>query len=150
MKAQALVSLLSGVLFGAGLLVSGMTDPAKVVAFLDLAGAWDPSLAFVMGGAIGITLPVFQWVNRSSSRPLLGKTFHLPTRRDLDAPLIGGAVLFGIGWGVAGLCPGPAIANLYTLTPQAVAFVVAMLVGMWLYDRLASRPPSPRSRSAAT
>lgn len=125
----------SGLLFGAGLLVAGMTDPAKVIGFLDLAGRWDPSLAFVMGTALCITLPTFQLL-KHRSRPLLEDRFHLPTRTDLDPQLLGGATLFGIGWGIAGLCPGPAVAALATGSPQVLAFVVSMAAGMWLKDRL--------------
>lgn len=152
MNSQSLIALVAGTLFGAGLVVGGMTDPGKVLGFLDLAGQWDPSLAFVMGGAICITLPVFQLMKRRS-RPLLDTRFHLPTRTDLDPALLGGAALFGIGWGIAGLCPGPAIANLVHGTPQALAFVVAMVLGMWLRDRVAAisarRARSPERPVAA-
>jgi uncharacterized protein len=145
MNANALVSLVAGTLFGAGLVIGGMTDPGKVIGFLDLAGRWDPSLAFVMGTALCVTLPVFQLVVRRRSQPLLDVRFHLPTKTDLDPQLIGGAVLFGIGWGIAGLCPGPAIASLVSGTPELVAFVAAMMAGMWLHDRIrasgASAPP---------
>ena len=133
----ALIALLAGVLFGAGLALGGMTDPGKVVAFLDVAGRWDPSLAFVMGSALLITFPVFAWVRRSP-RPLFAERFQLPTRRDLDPQLLAGAALFGIGWGIAGLCPGPAVANLAAGSPQILLFVVAMVGGMWLRDRTAS------------
>lgn len=151
MNANTLLSLVSGTLFGAGLVIAGMTDPAKVLGFLDLAGAWDPSLAFVMGAAICVTLPVFQFVIKGRSQPLLDRRFYLPTKKDLDRPLIGGAVLFGIGWGIAGLCPGPAIANLVSLKPQVLAFVAAMLAGMWLRDRLAaSGGAAGRPAAAAT
>lgn len=138
MNLQSLVSLIAGTLFGAGLVVGGMTDPGKVIGFLDLAGQWDPSLAFVMGSALCVTLPVFQLVIRKRSRPVLGARFFLPTKTDLDPKLLGGSALFGIGWGIAGLCPGPAIANLVSGTPEVLAFVVAMIAGMWLRDRVAS------------
>lgn len=137
MNAQSLVSLISGVLFGAGLVVGGMTEPAKVIGFLDLAGAWDPSLAFVMGSALCVTLPVFQFVIKGRQQPLLATRYFLPTKTDLDPRLIGGSVLFGIGWGIAGLCPGPAVASLVSGSPQVLAFVVAMIAGMWLSDRVA-------------
>lgn len=137
MNLQSLVSVIAGVLFGAGLVVGGMTDPGKVIGFLDLAGRWDPSLAFVMGAALCVTLPVFQLVIRKRSRPLLGSRFFLPTKTDLDPQLLGGSALFGIGWGIAGLCPGPAIANLVSGAPEVLAFVVAMVAGMWLRDRVA-------------
>ncbi|MGQ0621922.1 MAG: DUF6691 family protein [Panacagrimonas sp.] len=138
MNLQSLVSLIAGVLFGAGLVVGGMTDPGKVIGFLDLAGQWDPSLAFVMGAALCVTLPVFQFVIRKRSRPVLGSRFLLPTKTDLDPQLLGGSALFGIGWGIAGLCPGPAIANLVSGAPEVLAFVVAMVAGMWLRDRVAA------------
>lgn len=131
------MSLVSGLLFGAGLALGGMTDPGKVVAFLDIAGAWDPSLAFVMGSALLVTFPVFAWVRRST-RPLFAERFQLPTRRDLDPQLLVGAALFGIGWGIAGLCPGPAIANLAAGSPEILLFVATMVAGMWLRDRTAA------------
>lgn len=131
------MSLVSGLLFGAGLALGGMTDPGKVVAFLDVTGAWDPSLAFVMGSALLVTFPVFAWVRRSA-RPLFAERFQLPTRRDLDPQLLLGAALFGIGWGIAGLCPGPAIANLAAGSPEILLFVATMVAGMWLRDRTAA------------
>lgn len=137
---KPLVALASGTLFGMGLMLSGMTDPAKVIGFLDLAGRWDPSLAFVMGGALCVTFPTFQLL-KSRTAPLLGERFYLPTRKDLDAPLIAGAVLFGVGWGIAGLCPGPAIANLAFGSPEVLGFVVSMIAGMWLRDRIAAKSP---------
>lgn len=130
---KGLVSLACGVLFGFGLALGGMTDPAKVVGFLDLAGRWDPSLAFVMIGALMVTLPSFQFLIRRG-RPLLETRFFLPARRDLDGRLMAGASLFGIGWGLAGFCPGPAIAALYTGSPQVLAFVLAMIAGMSLSE----------------
>lgn len=133
----ALVSLIAGLLFGAGLALGGMTDPGKVIAFLDVTGQWDPSLGFVMGSALLVTFPVFAWVRRAG-KPLLAERFQLPTRTDLDPHLLTGAALFGIGWGIAGLCPGPAIANLAAGSPQILLFVVAMVGGMWLRDRSAS------------
>lgn len=150
---KGVVALVAGLLFGAGLALGGMTDPAKVIGFLDLAGRWDPSLAFVMGAALCVTLPTFQLI-KGRSRPLLEDRFFLPTRRDLDAPLIGGAVLFGIGWGWAGLCPGPAIANLSTGQPEVLGFVATMIAGMWLRDRVAALsaggPPIPHGPVAKT
>ena len=136
----AIVALVSGLLFGAGLALGGMTDPGKVIAFLDVAGAWDPSLGFVMGSALLITFPVFWWVRRSQ-RPLFAERFQLPTRQAIDRPLLIGAALFGIGWGIAGLCPGPAIANLAAGSPQVLLFVVTMIAGMWLRDRTAGNTP---------
>uniref|UniRef100_UPI0035194115 DUF6691 family protein n=1 Tax=Qipengyuania mesophila TaxID=2867246 RepID=UPI0035194115 len=125
----ALPSLVSGTLFGAGLTLGGMTDPARVRGFLDLFGDWDPTLAFVMGGAVIVMAIVWRVVPRMAA-PLFEEQFHFPTRKDFDARLIGGAALFGIGWGIAGLCPGPGIAAL-VIAPQAAAiFVLAMLSGM--------------------
>lgn len=144
---KGLIALLSGLMFGAGLAIGGMTDPAKVIGFLDLAGAWDPSLAFVMGSALLVTVPTFQLL-KGYGEPLLGGRFYLPTKQDLDPKLIGGAILFGTGWGLAGLCPGPAIANLWTGSPQVLAFVVAMVTGMWLRDRVANLQLSLRSGAA--
>ena len=126
-------ALLSGLIFGAGLVISGMTQPTKVLGFLDVFGVWDPTLAFVMGGALAVALPGF-WLARSRERPLLAKQFRWPTRKDIDAPLVSGAVLFGIGWGLVGLCPGPAIVNLATFMPQVFLFAVAMAVGMVALD----------------
>lgn len=134
---RGLVAFVSGLLFGAGLLVGGMTDPAKVIGFLDLAGHWDPSLAFVMGAALCVTLPTFQLL-KGRNRPLFEERFFLPTKTDLDPQLLGGAALFGIGWGIAGLCPGPAIANLASGSMEVLGFVAAMIAGMWLRDRLSA------------
>ena len=125
-----------GALFGLGLLLSGMTNPAKVLAFLDLAGAWDPSLALVMAGAIAVALPMFAAARRRS-RALLDGPLHLPTNSRVDRRLILGSLLFGVGWGLAGICPGPAIVLVASLVPQAVLFAAAMLAGMALYEWLA-------------
>lgn len=130
-----LVALLSGLLFGIGLAVSGMTDPAKVIGFLDITGAWNPQLAWVMGGALLVTLPAFHWILRAG-KPWRAPAFVLPTRQDLDRPLILGSLLFGIGWGLAGYCPGPAIASLALHPGSAGAFVLAMAAGMILHRRL--------------
>lgn len=126
----------SGLLFGLGLAVSAMVNPAKVIGFLDLAGNWDPSLALVMIGGLGITAPAFQLILKRD-RPLLETRFFLPTRKDLDRHLIGGAVVFGIGWGLAGLCPGPALTSLVTLNGPLLLFVAAMVVGMVLHRVMA-------------
>ena len=126
---RALIALLCGLLFGAGLAYSGMSDPARVQAFLDLFGQWDPTLAFVMGGAM---LPMaVAWVIKSRlSAPLAAPTFDLPGTTKLDRPLAIGAILFGMGWGIAGLCPGPALADLAIAPGDVAPFVVAMFVGM--------------------
>lgn len=125
----AIASLASGTLFGAGLALGGMTDPARVRGFLDIFGNWDPTLAFVMGGAVIVMAIAWRFVPQMAG-PLLDERFHLPTKSDLTPRLIGGAALFGIGWGVAGLCPGPGIAALVIEPAAAAIFVLAMLAGM--------------------
>lgn len=125
----------TGGLFGFGLAWSGMTNPARVLAFLDVTGDFDPTLALVMGGALAVTFPAFAWILKRP-RPLLAPAFRLPTATRIDAPLIGGAALFGVGWGLAGLCPGPALAGLVTGSPQVLLFCAAMLAGQWLAGRL--------------
>lgn len=127
-------ALLSGLVFGFGLVISGMTQPAKILGFLDIFGVWDPTLAFVMGAALAVSLPGFYFARRRE-RPLLTARFRWPTRSEINAPLIAGAALFGIGWGLVGLCPGPAIVNLATFLPQILVFVVAMGAGMLALDR---------------
>ena len=128
-----LTSLLSGLVFGCGLIVSGMADPAKVLGFLDLAGAWDPSLVLVMGGAVGVGLIAF-FVAGRRSLSWLGAEMRLPTAREIDRRVVVGGLLFGVGWGVAGFCPGPAVVALGLGEPKAFAFVAAMLVGMVCFD----------------
>jgi uncharacterized membrane protein YedE/YeeE len=124
---------LIGVLFGLGLIISGMTNPAKILAFLDIAGAWDPSLIFVMGGAVLVGLIAF-YLAKNRTQSFLGGAMHIPTRRDIDRPLIIGSALFGVGWGLAGFCPGPALVSLGSGELKALVFVVAMLGGMLLFD----------------
>lgn len=145
---KLLVALTAGALFAVGLVLSGMTQPAKVIGFLNVGGlldaqrfgAWDPSLAFVMGGAVCVTLVAFAITPRPGCKPWLAERFELPTRRDIDARLVAGAALFGIGWGLAGYCPGPALASLLGGGLDALAFVAAMLGGMVLArSRLVSR-----------
>ncbi len=131
-------ALLSGLIFGLGLIAGGMTDPAKVKAFLDLAGAWDPSLAFVMGGAIAVGVFAFAAARRRS-RSLSGDAMEIPTSTVIDARLLIGGVLFGAGWGVGGFCPGPAIVAAGSGLSQAWIFVVAMLAGMLVHDRWLAR-----------
>ena len=121
--------LVSGTLFGAGLHISGMTDPHRVRGFLDLFGVWDPTLMFVMGGAV-LVMAVAWRLQKHMAHPVFAQKFSLPDRRDLDAPLLLGAILFGIGWGVAGLCPGPAIAVLALSPLQIWPFLLAMIAGM--------------------
>ena len=135
---SALAALLGGLVFGLGLLLSGMGNPVKVQNFLDLAGHWDPSLALVMGGAVGLALPVFAWARRQR-RALLGGPMQLPMARQIDGRLLAGSALFGIGWGLAGFCPGPALMNLATGHVEVWLFVAAMLAGMWLHALLERR-----------
>ncbi|MBK3758402.1 YeeE/YedE family protein [Stutzerimonas frequens] len=135
---RKLTSFAAGLLFGLGLLLSGMANPAKVIGFLDVAGAWDPSLALVMVGAIATALVPFTWAKRRE-RSLLDAPMRLPSKRELDGRLIGGSLVFGIGWGVAGICPGPAIAVLLSGHWQVVLFVLAMLGGMLLFSALERR-----------
>lgn len=125
----SITALLSGLVFGLGLLLSGMGNPAKVQNFLDFSGQWDPSLALVMGGAIAIGLLAFTWA-KTRSKALLGDLMQLPASQSIDKRLITGSAMFGVGWGLAGFCPGPALMNLATLQPEIWLFVAAMLVGM--------------------
>lgn len=131
-------AFLAGLVFGFGLLLGGLTNPAKVLAFLDLAGAWDPSLALVMAGAIAVAAAPLNWA-RTRKQSLLGAPMQLPVKRTLDARLIGGSLVFGVGWGIAGFCPGPAVALVSTGRWQVLLFVVAMLVGMYLLAKLEGR-----------
>jgi uncharacterized membrane protein YedE/YeeE len=126
-------SLVAGLLFGIGLIVSGMADPAKVLGFLDLAGAWDPSLALVMAGAIAVGTVAF-WIAGKRTLSLLGLKMNLPSARQIDRRLVGGSLLFGIGWGIAGFCPGPALVALGMGQAKAAVFVLAMLAGMLLFE----------------
>lgn len=138
-----------GFLFGAGLAVSGMTNPAKVQGFLDLAGEWDPSLAFVMAGAV-LSFAIGARLVQRRARPIAGASFPAPAERRIDLRLLSGAALFGIGWGLAGFCPGPAVANLGALRFEALVFVPAMIAGMWLAQRGfgADRAPADRGRAS--
>jgi len=124
-----LFSLMAGMIFGAGLSISDMVNPLRVLNFLDVAGSWDPTLAFVMAGALVVTALGYRLIFRRKA-PLLDAKFHLPTQSQIDLPLVGGAALFGVGWGLAGMCPGPALTDLVTLEPKVLVFVGAMLVGM--------------------
>ncbi|KJS07034.1 MAG: hypothetical protein VR73_09465 [Gammaproteobacteria bacterium BRH_c0] len=133
MNKTLLSSFLVGVIFGAGLLISGMANPAKVLGFLDLAGLWDPSLALVMGGAVAVGLVAFTFAGKRTLS-LLGEPMRLPTRRDIDKPLVLGSLGFGVGWGLAGFCPGPALVALGAGEIKAVVFTVAMLAGMGIYE----------------
>jgi uncharacterized protein len=143
MNMAVLVQFIIGLIFGLGLVLSGMSDPAKVLNFLDFAairtGSWDPSLAFVMAGAIAVTFAGYKLALKRT-QPILGEKFYLPTRDDIDARVIAGPAIFGIGWGLSGFCPGPAITALGFGTKAAVIFVIAMVAGMWLARFIASRP----------
>ena len=133
---KLLTSLLAGLLFGLGMAISGMVDPARVTGFLDLAGAWDPSLAFVMGGALLVFMPGYFLLVKPRSQSLLGEPIvAVPTPR-LDRRLIGGAALFGIGWGLVGICPGPALSRISSGQPMIMLFIAAMVAGILLVDRV--------------
>jgi hypothetical protein len=133
----ALVSFVSGVVFALGLGISGMTRPAKVLGFLDLAGPWDPSLAFVMGGAIAVFSFAYWALARET--PLLAPRFAVVPRGEIDRRLVGGALLFGVGWGLGGLCPGPAVVSIVSARAPALVFVISMLAGMWLFAAIERR-----------
>jgi uncharacterized protein len=131
---RLVVAVIAGLLFGAGLGVAGMTDPAKVLSFLDVTGRWDPTLGFVMAGAIAVHAPVVLWLRRRG-RPWIGDRLHLPAQGTIDRRLLGGAALFGIGWGLAGYCPGPAVVAAAALRPAGLVVLAGLLVGMagvWL------------------
>ena len=135
---RLLPPLASGALFGAGLTISGMTDPARVRGFLDVFGRWDPTLVFVMGGAV-VVMAIAWRIQARMKTPLFGEKFTLPDRRDFDGRLIIGSALFGIGWGIAGLCPGPAVASLALSPLSVLPFLVAMLAGMAIHNFLPER-----------
>lgn len=141
---QRLTEFFVGLLFGLGLLMSGMTDPGKVLAFLDIFGVWDPSLAFVMGGGIAVGSIAFAIARRRTTN-VFGGALHLPTATDIDRPLVIGALMFGAGWGLAGFCPGPGLVSMFSGQPRAALFVVAMLVGMAVYEFAQHLPRQPRA-----
>ena len=132
---QIFIALIAGLIFGLGLILSGMTNPAKVIGFLDLAGYWDPSLGFVMAGAIAVSVLPFRWA-RDSAGALLGGPIRLPTAIGIDRRLVLGSVAFGAGWGLAGYCPGPALTSLLSGGSEPVIFVIAMLAGMAVFELL--------------
>jgi uncharacterized protein len=142
-----LTSLLAGLVFGLGLIVSGMANPAKVLGFLDIAGSWDPSLAFVMGGAIGVGMVAF-FVARQRTVSFIGAEMKLPSARHIDSRLVIGSVLFGIGWGIGGFCPGPGLVAVGMGEVKALVFVAAMLVGMGAFEVFERRKRSPALRTA--
>ena len=135
---RIVLAFIAGLVFGLGLLLSGMADPAKVLGFLDLAGAWDPSLAFVMAGAIAVGALAFALARRRTEA-LLGDAMQWPSATAIDRRLVAGSLMFGAGWGLAGFCPGPALVALGLGAPQAVVFVVAMLAGMGLFELIEAR-----------
>jgi uncharacterized membrane protein YedE/YeeE len=145
--ARNALGLIVGLIFGLGLCLSGMYEPAKVTGFLDLAGRWDPSLAFVMGGAIAVALPAFALARRRASA-WIGVPIDLPTKRAIDAPLVVGAAIFGVGWGLAGVCPAPGVVDLGFLSPGAAIFVAAMAAGMLTWRAVADRRLPGRGLSA--
>ena len=138
---------LIGLLFGWGLLISGMTDPGKVLGFLDLAGACDPSLAFVMGGGVLVGLVGFALAKKRTTS-FLGSAMHLPTSRDIDRRLVLGSLTFGAGWGLAGFCPGPGIVAMGAGESKATLFVVAMIAGMWAFELLNRKPKATAATDA--
>lgn len=143
-----LLQFVIALIFGIGLVISGMVDPAKVLNFLDVAGSWDPSLAFVMAGAVTVTMAGYRVV-LARPKPLFAPEFQLPTRREIDARLLLGAGLFGVGWGLAGFCPGPALTALGLGAPGTLAFVPAMLAGMAAARWLAAGRADARRRNPA-
>ncbi|WHZ10371.1 MAG: YeeE/YedE family protein [Burkholderiaceae bacterium] len=157
-KMRWMLALVSGALFAVGLVLSGMTEPARVIGFLNVGGLidparfgrWDPSLAFVMGGAVAVSLLAFAITPRPGRSPWLADRFRLPTRSDIDARLLVGAALFGVGWGLGGYCPGPALASALTGGAGTLVFVAALALGMWAATRIASRSPAPVPTPAST
>ena len=146
----AVAALICGFVFGWGLLISGMMQPAKVLAFLDIFGNWDPSLAVVMAAALAVSSAGFALAKRRG-QPFFAAQSLWPARADIDRPLVIGAVLFGVGWGLSGLCPGPALENLATFSPRLIVFVAAMAAGMMLHDVLQKwRPMKRREEAVAT
>lgn len=144
---QIFMALITGLIFGLGLILSGMTNPAKVIGFLDLAGHWDPSLGFVMAGAIVVSFLPFR-VAKGMSRALLGGPIRLPTATDIDRRLVLGSVAFGTGWGLAGYCPGPALTSLLSGGTKPLVFVLAMLAGMVVFELLQWRPLAGQQKAA--
>jgi uncharacterized membrane protein YedE/YeeE len=146
---QRITEFVAGLLFGLGLLLSGMSDPGKVLGFLDLLGTWDPSLALVMAGAILVGMLAFT-VAKKRTVNFLGGALHLPTANQIDRRLVIGALLFGAGWGLAGFCPGPSLVSMFSGQPKAAVFVLAMVIGMLLYEAADRWIHQPRTSQAAT
>lgn len=127
---QIIIALISGILFGLGLTISQMVNPNKVLNFLDISGHWDPSLALVMLAAVSVFGLGYKILIKPESKPILAQSFSLPSKTDIDKPLVIGAIIFGLGWGLAGICPGPAISNISAGEPKILGFIIMMLVGM--------------------
>lgn len=130
-----IASFIAGIIFGLGLTISEMINPARVIGFLDVAGQWDPTLAFVMAGALAVSLPGY-WLVLRRRQPVMAQQFYLPTKSKIDSRLISGAAIFGVGWGLGGFCPGPALAGLASGSLELLLFVIAMVAGQWLAVRL--------------
>lgn len=145
---QRITEFVAGLLFGLGLLLSGMSDPGKVLGFLDLLGTWDPSLALVMAGAILVGMLAFT-VAKKRTINFLGGALHLPTANQIDRRLVIGALLFGAGWGLAGFCPGPSLVSMFSGQPKAAVFVLAMVIGMLLYEAADRWIHQPRASQEA-
>jgi uncharacterized membrane protein YedE/YeeE len=143
---NAFAAFAAGLIFGVGLLLSGMTDPSKVIGFLDLAGSWDPSLLFVMGGGIAVGAFAFRTAAKRA-HAFLGGAMHLPQARDIDNRLVGGSLVFGVGWGLAGFCPGPALVSFGAGQEKAAIFTAAMLGGMLIYQAAERLIHEPRRRA---
>lgn len=143
---QILMALVAGLVFGIGLIISGMANPAKVIGFLDLGGKWDPSLAFVMGGAIFVGLFAFRMAAKRS-KTLLGDTLRLPQAKHIDRRLVLGGLAFGVGWGLAGYCPGPALASLVIGHSKTIIFVTAMVLGMAIFELLQTYMRKPQAQA---
>lgn len=135
MKKQSVIALISGLLFGLGLSISQMVDRERVLGFLDVAGKWDATLMFVLGGAVGVTLITFRFILKLK-HPLFEQKFYLPSRQDIDLKLILGAVIFGIGWGIGGYCPGPAVTYLLQLSVNPIIFIIAFIIGSLGYEKI--------------
>ncbi|GAB4312782.1 DUF6691 family protein [Cyanobacterium aponinum UTEX 3221] len=135
MKKQSVIALISGLLFGLGLSISQMVDRERVLGFLDVAGKWDATLMFVLGGAVGVTLITFRFILKLK-HPLFEQKFYLPSRQDIDLKLILGAVIFGIGWGIGGYCPGPAVTSLVQLSINPIIFILAFIIGSLGYEKI--------------
>ncbi|MDH3691004.1 MAG: YeeE/YedE family protein [Gammaproteobacteria bacterium] len=144
---RLITAAITGMIFGIGLALSQMIDRQRVLGFLDVAGSWDPTLLFVLGGAVGVTLVAFRFV-LTCSRPVLDDRFYLPTRKDIDRPLVAGAIVFGVGWGLAGYCPGPAVAGMTLGVWNPVLFVVCMVIGSWIRSRIEEHSRASTSASS--